>query len=230
MLMELMERFHPERIISIHGTHHLGAAGVSFDRRTLRPDEVKAARDWAKGMAYMRITSEQQAEPDGQERLRVMEEEFFKLRSAQLSGQVETVDSDLSLAAARQIDAATTSVKGRDARNLEREHDPAKGPGKAESTRRKAHPSVAGNVGPTGNIDYAAWSGGGTDKGFSLGGYAPARGMSVFTVEPPVDAPTSAYPNASDLVSGAQDKLSQADRITELKAYAEAVRTILLGV
>ena len=62
--------------------------------------------------------------------------------------------------------------------------------------------------------------------------------MSVFTVEPPVDAPSSAYPvdatnpkqpKAHDEISGAAEKLNRADRITELQKYADAVRTVLLG-
>jgi hypothetical protein len=239
LLMELMERFKPERIISIHGTHHLGAAGVTYDRRILRPDEVAAARAWASGMAYMRLPPDQQEAPDGQERLRVLEEQAFRERLGQLSAQAEKADSDLSLKAATSIDAATAAagIKGRESRELKREHDPKKGPGATEEAARKAHPSIAGNIGKTGKIDFAAWSGGGSDPGFSLGGYAPARGMSVFTVEPPVDAPLTAYPEkmtkddpgAADRVSGKVDKLKRADRMTELKAYADAVRTVLLG-
>ena len=42
MLIELMERFRPERIISIHGTWDPNAAGVFYDKRSLRQDEVDA--------------------------------------------------------------------------------------------------------------------------------------------------------------------------------------------
>jgi hypothetical protein len=137
------------------------------------------------------------------------------------------------LKAAGQIDVATASITGRDARGMRREKEAATKAAKETPERRK-HPSIGGNVGPTGNIENATWLGGMGD-GVSLGGYAPARGVSVFTVEPPVDAPSKAYPakegdpNAKDEVSGAVEKLTQADRITELQSYANAVRTVLLG-
>ena len=239
LLMKLMERFKPERIISIHGTHHLGAAGISFDRRSLRADEVEEARDWAAkrtfpGPARPRTVKVPRGAPSRRDESHVWSAVDRMLDEA------EQTDTDLSLRAAKQIDTATAGITGRDARKLEREHDP-KELSKTQKDAREAHPSIAGNIGKTGKIDFAQWSGGGSDPGFSLGGYAPARGMSVFTVEPPVDAPLSEYPIAEDPkdpkktkwarddVSGAKDKLIQADRITELKAYADAVRTVLLG-
>ena len=87
---------------------------------------------------------------------------------------------------------------------------------------RRAHPSIAGNVGAKGAIDNATWSGG-VPGGVSLGGYAPPRGMSVFTVEPPLNLNSADYPTA-------QDKVTQANRKIELQKYADAVRTVLLGV
>jgi Domain of unknown function (DUF4157) len=248
MLMELMERFHPERIISIHGTSGPGSAGVFYDRRSLRPDEVQAARVWAKGNAYMQIPPDQQDEPGGQERLAALEERLFRGRLAQLSGQAEDTDRDLSLAAANKIDAATTGITGRERRSMirETEQDEARLKqlkGKATKTKdeeneekaeeakpkitpenqknRSAHPSIAGNVGPKGAIDNATWSGS-VPGGVSLGSYAPPRGMSVFTVEPPLNLNSADY-------STAQEKVSQADRMIELQAYADAVRTVLLG-
>jgi hypothetical protein len=56
----------------------------------------------------------------------------------------------------------------------------------------------------------------------SLGGYAPARGMSVFTVEPPINRNTGDYPTKLD-------KVSAADRKIEFQSYADAVRMVLLG-
>ena len=105
------------------------------------------------------------------------------------------------------IDTATQGVAGRDRRNLlNRETDPpaARIP-KAQQQARSAHPSVAGNVGPTGALDHATWSGG-TPGGVSLGGYAPQRGISVFTVEPPVNATSDKY--------GTQKGAAEAGRIT----------------
>jgi hypothetical protein len=237
LLMKLMERFKPERIISIHGTHHLGAAGISFDRRSLRADEL------AKASVHVGRARPENSEGYGEASLMAMQK-LFKQRSAEMLRQAEKADTDLALGAAKQIDTATAGITGRDARDLDREHDPKGGPGATATAERKAHPSIAGNVGKTGKIDFAQWSGGGSDPGFSLGGYAPARGMSLFTVEPPVDAPLSDYPIArdpkdpkkpdktkwaKDRVSREVDKLLQAERITELKAYADAVRTVLLG-
>lgn len=225
LLIELMERFKPERIISIHGTWGPGSAGVFYDRRTLRPDDVQAARQWAQGNAYMQMTPEQQEEPGGQEKLKALEERLFRGRLAQLSGEADTADRDLSLKAAGRIDTDTALVKGREGRDMQREKEALTPEKKKE---RQAHPSIAGNVGPGGALSNASWSGG-TDDGVSLGGYAPQRGMSVFTVEPPVDAESARYPNGKDRVTGNADKLSQADRITELKSYEEAIRTILLA-
>ncbi len=62
--------------------------------------------------------------------------------------------------------------------------------------------------------------------GTSLGGYASERGMSIFTVEPPVNRNIGDYA-AGDNTAG--DELTQTDRQTELQAYADAVRTVLLA-
>jgi hypothetical protein len=101
-------------------------------------------------------------------------------------------------------------VKGREARNL--------GAG-------KQHPSVAGNVGPSGKLDTGHW-GGEVPGGTSLGDYASARGTSIFTVEPPVNRNIADYGKGGN---NAGEKVSQADRTTELQAYADAVRTVLLA-
>src|SRR5690606_28986114 len=41
MLMELIDRFHPSRIISIHGTHDTSASGVFADPHFTSPAEQK---------------------------------------------------------------------------------------------------------------------------------------------------------------------------------------------
>jgi hypothetical protein len=80
------------------------------------------------------------------------------------------------------------------------------------------HPSVAGNFkGNTAQPNFAKWEGG-MDKGVSLGGYAAKRGISIFTVEPPDNKKLSEFKGAD-----------RTARDVEIKAYAEAVRTILLG-
>jgi hypothetical protein len=50
--------------------------------------------------------------------------------------------------------------------------------------------------------------------------------MSIFTVEPPVDRNVADYGKGGNT---AGDKITQVDRTTELEAYAEAVRTVLLS-
>ena len=225
MLIELMERFHPERIISIHGTQAPGQAGVFYDRRSPSEAEDRIAGELAKGL------------DGGQELPAKVQQQLRQARLRAVSAQAEQTDRNLSLQAANQIDTKTASIKGRDARGMHREKEPATTTA-TETPGRRQHPSIGGNVGPTGKVENATWLGGVGD-GTSLGGYAPPRGVSVFTVEPPVDAPSSAYPTnapvkasdprARDEVSGAAEKLSQADRITELQSYSDAVRTVLLG-
>lgn len=180
LLLELMERFKPERIISIHGTWDPNLAGVFYDPRALRADEQARAA----------------THPGGEKALK---------------DEAKAADERLSLAAARQIDTATRNVAGREDR--------------VDTAARRKHPSVAGNVGATGALDRPFWAGG-TNEGVSLGGYAPPRGMSVFTVEPAHNANTADY----DQPGRTKDaKVTAAMRAIELQAYADAVRTILLG-
>jgi hypothetical protein len=195
LLMQLMERFKPERIISLHGTQYPEKAGVFYDPRELTADE-------ASGPAASARPRPSDSEGSSEARYRALYK--HKLAAA------ETADKDLSLRAAQLIDAATTGVKGREPRNL--------GAG-------KQHPSVAGNVGPSGKLDTGHW-GGEVPAGTSLGDYASARGTSIFTVEPPVNRNIADYGKGGN---NAGEKVSQADRTTELQAYADAVRTVLLA-
>lgn len=220
LLLQLIEKFHPERILSLHGTSGPGSAGVFYDTRSLRPDEEKAARDWARGNAYMQIAPDQQEEPGGQERLQALEDRLYQQRLAQMSGQAGDTDRDLSLKAAQKIDTDTASIPGRGGRDVSREGESAATTA-ANQAARRAHPSIAGNVGPKGSIDNPKWSGS-VPGGVSLGGYAPPRGISVFTIEPPLDLNTGDYAKM-------KGDVSQANRRIELQAYVDAVRTILLG-
>lgn len=200
LLLELIERFHPERIISIHGTWQPGAAGVFYDQRTLTPFEIQSARSFAAALARIRIPQYQQQLPSGQERVRELEERYFRARIADLTGR----DRDLSAAAATEIDKATAGIPGRESRSMEREKEtPATT--RANRAKRQAHPSIGGNVGPSGDISNFTWLGG-TPGGVSLGGYAPSRGISVFTVEPPIDVASKGYPTKLD------EKVTAADR------------------
>jgi hypothetical protein len=112
LLLQLIEKFHPERILSLHGTSGPGSAGVFYDPRSLRPDEVKAARDWARGNAFMQIPRDQQEAPGGQERLQALEDRLYQQRLAQMTGQAGDADRDLSLKAAQKIDTDTRREPG----------------------------------------------------------------------------------------------------------------------
>ena len=224
MLLELIERFHPKRIISIHGTHAEGAAGVFFDPRNLDAGEVIAE---VAGRAKAAVFGPPEQPRPGET---FLDMQWRLLKESAAARRQAAVDRDqrLSEQAATAIDTATQGVAGRDRRNLlNRETDPpaARIP-KAQQQARSAHPSVAGNVGPTGALDHATWSGG-TPGGVSLGGYAPQRGISVFTVEPPVNATSDKYGTQKGAAEAG--RISQADRLIELQAYADAVRTVLLG-
>lgn len=223
MLMELMERFHPERIISIHGTWGPGAAGVSYDPRQLRPDEVNAARQEGDAAAdlYEAGNPWEGGEFERGEKKNALRTQLRRQSFNAKAQNADNTDRDLSLRAAAQIDAATAAIPGREQRSMSRQSDMDTHPTKEQIEMRRKHPSIAGNIGTTGAIDTANWSGK-MEKGVSLGGYAPARGISTFTVEPPVNANTKDYAKKTD-------DITQANRKIELQAYADAVRTVLLG-
>src|SRR5262249_33483479 len=96
-------------------------------------------------------------------------------------GAVDAADKDLSLRAAKLIDTQTAGLSGRESRDLSSSATTT-----AQGDARKLHGSVAGNIGTTGNMDTGHW-GGDVPGGTSLGGYAAGRGISIFTVEPPVN-------------------------------------------
>jgi hypothetical protein len=223
MLLELLERFQPERIISIHGTRRPGAAGVFYDPRSLSPAEVQAVWNWAAERAARHAPPRSVHLGEGGEEAwrSELRDIYFRQRVSELTRRASDTDRDLSLDAARQIDAATASITGRERRGFAREGESARIT-TAERPGRRAHPSIGGNVGPTGAIEHASWSGSGTG-GVSLGEYAPPRGMSVFTVEPPINRNIGDYPTTLDA------GVDQAERRIELQSYADAVRTVLLG-
>lgn len=233
LLLELLERFKPARIISIHGTWRAGAGGVFYDKRNLTGAEVRQARQEAADMVDDFFSSHGGfGNPDLFDR-QDLKNQFFGSALASLSQQTEKADEDLSRRAANQIDTDTQAkgVKERELRHFIREDDPRDkadpkkvAVSKADRDARAAHPSVAGNVGKSGNVDRFTWSGKGTSA-VSLGEYAAPRGMSVFTVEPPINATTDDYLQKGFTL----DKVSEADRRIELQSYADAVRTVLLG-
>ena len=66
--------------------------------------------------------------------------------------------------------------------------------------------------------------GGEVNQGISLGGYAPPRGMTVYTVEPALNRALDDFPE-----SARGNRMTRDERRVELQAYATAIRTILLG-
>ena len=84
---------------------------------------------------------------------------------------------------------------------------------------------VAGNHLFLGRGNESAGWGGSTSGGVTLGGYGSARGMSIYTVEPGVNR------TSDDFGAGNSrgDQLNEAQRRMELQAYADAVRSVLLG-
>jgi hypothetical protein len=204
LLMQLMERFKPERIISLHGTQHPERAGVFYDPRKLTPEEERESARNAAASARPRPSD---GEGSSETRFRTL----YDRSIADKLAAAAAADKDLSLHAAELIDAATAGVKGREGRGL--------------GGARGKHASVAGNVGPSGKLDTGHW-GGEVPGGTSLGDYVSSRGTSIFTVEPPVNRNLADYGKGGDTD---KDKVSQADRTTELQAYADAVRTVLLA-
>jgi hypothetical protein len=186
MLMQVIERFAPERIVSIHGTWDASKAGVSYDPRVLTAAEEARAVSWG-----VSPDSDEANAPSG----------LVEARRAGALHGADAEDKALALNAAGLIDTRTSegAVKGPRRTGLK-------------------HPSVAGNFkGNSAQPNFAHWEGG-MDKGVSLGGYASQRGISIFTVEPPENKKLNEFKGAA-----------QTAREVEIKAYAEAVRTILLG-
>jgi hypothetical protein len=66
--------------------------------------------------------------------------------------------------------------------------------------------------------------GGEVVPGVSLGQYGPPRGMTVYTVEPAVNRALEDYPE-----SARGQAMTRDQRRVELQAYADAIRTVLLG-
>lgn len=215
MLIQLIERYKPERIISIHGTRHSGAAGVFHDPITPNENQRKALRGFARLAAFLQIPAEFMTEADADRELRLSED--YDLKRA--LGRLRRVGPTLALEAAAQIDTQTASVEGREERGFNREGEGR--PSGEKLVNRLAHASVPGNVGKSGLLDLPTWSGSG-GAGISLGGYGAQRGIDIFTVEPPLNIASSQYPTSAD------PGLSPFGRAIELRAYAEAIRDILL--
>jgi hypothetical protein len=220
MLMELIDRFHPTRIISIHGTHDSSAAGVFADPHFISPEKEKAIKVLAGLIAFVTslfgVTG-----PDE----KALTEAFTKADATRTQN-----DIDLALATAYAIadrTKAATSLGGRfpDAKDSKKKSTPSvagnklyAGAGKESAVWREDFDPTTGGPKP--------WKERADKKGISLGLYAPAKGISVFTVEPPVNRALDFYDKNTE-PGGA--KVSKADRQKEIVAYAEAVALVLLG-
>lgn len=236
LLMSLMERFKPERIISVHGTWRAGAGGVFYDPRNLTDAEKSKidlkARQYAQGMAYMSVAPDRQDTEEGKLKMQELEKRFYHekyFELAEASGKsAKKADENLSLRTAKEIDKSTDSITGREGRNVANREGEPKPVSKDQIQARKDHPSVAGNVGKSGDLDTAYWSGD-SPSGYSLGGYASGRGMSIFTVEPPLNCNEADYKKGGSC-AGESSKVDAAERKLELKSYAKALRLVLLGL
>lgn len=216
MLIQLIERYKPERIISIHGTRHAGAAGVFIDPITPTAAQLARIRSDARLAAFLDTPAEFLEKGPGTEQLRFAEEAGYRYGVATLKAR----DRKLALEAAAVIGEETRNIGGREERLMIREGEGR--PSGPKLAGRLAYPSTPGNVGATGLLDLALWSGS-TPGGVSLGGYAASRGIGIFTIEPPLNIMSDRYPTSAD------PGLEAHERRRELEAYAYAIRRVLLG-
>ena len=231
MLMELIDRFQPTRIISIHGTHSPASAGVFADPHFLSPAKEKAIKALSALVSSLwGIMARIFGAAKKDDKARFAEVKAFLTEAIAKVDQAQTQDDvDLALASAYAIASKTASA----AELKKRFTDP----------KQQTTPSVAGNEIYAGKGKENAtwredmdpktklpkpWQKRAKNKGISLGLYGPAKGISVFTVEPPVNRALDYYDGKNKEPKG-DNLVSKAQRETELKAYAEAVATILLG-
>ena len=94
MLLQLIERFAPERIISIHGTWDASKAGVSYDARALTTGEEARAQSWG-----INPDSDETNAPPG----------LVAGRRAGFQRAADATDNALALRAAGLIDKTTSA-------------------------------------------------------------------------------------------------------------------------
>ena len=243
LLIQLIERFNPSRIISIHGTRYAHQAGVFSDPITQGPDTAALWRQAVNAAKAILPDPPQYSWDDPapvgspgntvDSDLQRLTWRFYTalLANHQAQNQQRTqADQDLSVKAAENIAKQTNqlaTLKDRYKRaailnKLKAKHNKGTPEYDAAVENLKQNPAVAGNKldQPQQNPTWA----GSMPGGVSLGGYAPSRGISVFTVEPAINKGSGDYPTSS-----LDPDVSQADRLAELQAYADAIRTILLG-
>lgn len=283
LLMELIDKFKPTRIISIHGTHTHSSAGVFSDPFFITKSE-QAAIETAAGADAARDVKAAGLAEGSQEAKKKLEERTKahverRQKALQTTKDARTGDDEaLAIASAyaisQQIPSTSTLHKRDEALKAQRStlqtklagvearektlaeakskraltEDEKKELGKITKEKKnfrfqinilsdaniqavEKNPATAGNVLHKGvGKEQATWS---ADKGksvqdrekegVSLGLYGPAKGISVFTVEPAVNKRSDEY------ATGLDPNVSEVDRKAELQAYADAIRTILLG-
>lgn len=199
-LISLMERFNPSRIISIHGTRRAHRAGIFVDPVSGQED---SDQQLAIATAYQVV--------------------------ANIEDTDRTTGSNVAEAIGqRPMGSGRDSLRGDIKKRMRRGELPERTRSRLtaeEQTRLEETAAVAGNqlfLGP--GQENPGWSGS-TPGGVSLGGYGPARGMTVYTVEPAINRNVADYASSNR----AGDKLTEDERRVELQSYADAIRTVLLG-
>ena len=212
LLMEVMERYRPERIISLHGTWDPAKAGVFYDPRKLTSDEqqqieLDAARSAGASARPRASDSEGSSEATFQQLYDSARKRGIEAKLAAAGA----ADKDLSLRAAKLIDAPDAGVKGREARNLGRGSAAPLGGRQRRPVGRPRHRLLGRR--------RARWH--------------LARRLRLRARDEHLHRRAAGEPQHRRLRQAggntAGDKVTQADRQTELQAYADAVRTVLLA-
>lgn len=221
LLVRLIERYRPRHVISIHGTKAPHRAGVFSD-----PYRAGGVRPADRLHPLTDSPAPTVPEPDVETRRDVLGRGLHRADPAPVSHRSlaearrrTRADQRLALAAARSIARQTDDLEPLRAGRQQAEARRAPAAGRWPEPRVARHPAVAGNR--LGGCPNAHWSGE-VAGGVSLGRYAPARGIGVFTVEPAINRASGDYPVALD------PGVPAAVRREELEAYARALRTVIL--
>jgi hypothetical protein len=210
LLMRLLECFRPRHIVSVHGTKVPQRAGIFSDPYRVSP----ALRQ--------RLRTRATASPPDARSVTPAALYGTLLAHAEADARRRThADERLAVQAAEEVARFTDGLGTlRRARRRTEQRQAADAQRPAALAAVEAHPAVAGNR--LGTSSTAHWSGE-VANGVSLGSYAPARGIGVFTVEPAINRASATYP-----VPALDPGVSPTVRRTELRAYATAIRTVLL--
>jgi hypothetical protein len=218
LLVRLLERYRPRHVISIHGTKAPHRAGVFSD--PYRAGGVRTGDRIHPLTGSSAPTVEAESVPEPVSRAAATRDSGLPShRSLEAARRRTRADQRLALAAARSIARQTDGFERLRAGRQQAEARRAAAAGHWPEPRVARHPAVAGNR--LGGRPSAHWSGE-VAGGVSLGRYAPARGIGVFTVEPAINRASGDYPVSLD------PGVPAAVRREELEAYARALRTVIL--